>query len=187
MLRLVMIGAALIGAADLLLLLPVGLEARYGAGGLTLTVKVGPVPFRILPRKPAKGPARGRARGKKRLWRRVPLPVLRRTAGRLPRALAYLRGSVRLLRLRLHFTAGGDDPCRAAMAYARACLALEGIGRLCGPGGRADLRAEADFGGATVFDGEASVRVCLGHVLAAALCMGLAILREYYRYQKTEG
>ncbi len=182
--------AALIGAVDLLLLLPVGLDARYRSGELSLTARAGPVRVKLLPREPVKRQARAADRDVKDLLRRVPGPVLRAGAGSLPRAAGHLHGRVRLRRLIVRFTAGGDDPCRAVMAYARAGIAMEGVRRLCPARGEIDLRTDVDFGGKTSFVGQAAADARLGYVLAAAICFGAPVLREYYRYRRkaeTEG
>ena len=183
--RLALILAALAGAADLLLLLPVGLEARYAAGDFSLTARVGPVPVKLLPKRPARQDVRAADRDASDLLRRTPRYVLRIAARCAPAAVRRLRGRVRLRALRVHFTAGGPDPYRAVMAYARAGIALEGAGRLCaGRVKRVELRTAVDLDGQTALDADVAVAVRLGYVLWAGLCFCFAFLREYYRYKK---
>ena len=185
MLRLAIILAALTGAADLLLLLPVGLEARYAAGAFSLTAHAGPVPVRLLPKEPVKKEARAADREAKGVLRRTPRPVLAIAARCGLKALGRLRGRVRLRVLRLRFTAGGGDPYRAVMAYARAGLALEGVERLCaGRVRRLELRAQAVFDAPTALEAEALAQVRLGHLLWAAIVFCFAFFREYYRYKR---
>lgn len=175
-----MVLAAAVAAVDLLLLLPVGLDARYTGEGLSLRILAGPVPLgRAANRRPAAGRCRtGHGPG------RIPRPVLWRTVRRCgARAKSFLR-RVRVRTLRLHFTAGGDDPCRTAMAYAGAGLVLEGIGRLAAEHAEtAELRASARFdGGPSAVSGEVELTARLGTLLWAAACFGTALLREYFRY-----
>lgn len=180
-----MLLAALIGAADLLLLLPVGLEARYAAGAFSLTAKAGPVPVTLLPEKPARRDIEAADRETKSLLRRTPRPVLALAVRCGHAALGRLRGHVRLTRLRVRFTAGGPDPASAVAAYVRAGLALEGVRALCA--GRARelaLRTEADFDGETALEADVSVTVRLGYALWAGILFCFAFFREYYRYKR---
>ena len=74
------------------------------------------------------------------------------------------------------------------MAYGRAGLALEGIGRLWADSAAdADLRAEMAPGGRTQLDAEVRAAARLGTVAWAAAGFCFAVLREYYCYKKTEG
>ena len=182
--RLLIVLAAWIGAADLLLLLPVGLEARFGRGRLSLRARIGPVPVALLPRRPKKEEPQAESRGGRAISHRIPGPVLRASARRAARQMGRLWKRTRLKRLRLHFTAGGDDPCRAVMAYAWAGIAMEYIGRLCARREGVDLRTEVDIDGATALDAELAAAVRLGYILGAGICICFAILREYYRYKK---
>ncbi len=170
--------------AALLLLMPVGLRARYAAGAFSLTVTAGPVPVRRLPgERRRQDKIRG---GRKRVSRRIPPAVLSRAALRCRKRAGKTIRRVRLDALRLHFIAGGGDPFRTAMAYARAGAAMEGIRGMIGERvGSVDLYAGADFsGGPTVLDGAVAVKARLGTLLAAAVCFGTALLREYFRYQR---
>lgn len=175
--------AAAVAAVDLLLLLPIRLSARCTAGAFSLRVCAGPVPIGRLPGKRA---GTGRRSGGGHARRRIPLTVLARALRRCQDRLRRTVERVRLDSLRLHFTAGGDDPCRTAMAYAGAGAALEWVrGLLGGRVGREALQVRADFtGGPTVLDGGLDATVRLGTLLAAAVCFGTALLREYSRYQR---
>ena len=174
---------AALAAVALLLLMPVGLRARYAAGAFSLTVTAGPVLVRRLPGERRQDKTRA---GGKRASRRIPPAVLSRAALRCRKRVGKTLRRVRLDALRLHFTAGGGDPFRTAMAYARAGAAMEGIRGMIGERiGSVDFYAGADFsGGPTVLDGAVAVKVRLGTLLAAAVCFGTALLREYFRYQR---
>ncbi len=178
----------ILGAAALALtagaLCPVKLEGEYAAGKLTLLGRAGPV------RLPLVGPGRRGKRPERPVGagRGIPAPALWAVAAKSAgRAGGVLLRRVRVEVLRLRFVAGGDDPFRAVMAYARAGMAMEAIAaRIEG----ADLSASVDLEG-----GAASLecRICLGIRLwgaaEAAVCFGTDFLREYFRYrrQHTEG
>lgn len=183
--RLVMILAALAGTADLLLLLPVTIGARYAAGVFSLTAKAGPLTVRLLPKKRMRRQAETADRQTKSLLRRVPGPVMRASVRRGLAALGCLRGRVRLTQMRLRFTAGGRDAYSAVMAYAGAGLVMEGVRALCaGRVGQTDLRTDADFDGPTALDAAAAVQIRLGFLLWSGIYFCFAFFREYYRYKR---
>ncbi len=167
-----------------LALAPVRLEAAYANGVFTLTGRAGPVPVKLFPREEATGREleEDAEREEKSLLRRVPLPVLRLLAQSERRPLGWLLRRARIDALRLRYTAAGPDPYAAAMAYARAGLAMEGVARMVSG---ADLRAEVDFDGArSKAEGRLAVSARLGQAVYAAACFGIAFLRGYYRYKR---
>ena len=92
---------------------------------------------------------------------------------------------VQVKELRLRFIAAGPDPYKAAMAYARAGVAMEGLARLVED---AELHSDVDFDGErSTLDGRICVAARLGTIISAALCFGMAFLRGYFRYRKSEG
>ena len=177
--RLLIALAALVAAAGIVLMTPVRVHVRFSGEKLSVTAGIGPMHLR--PREKARRQGTGRKKG---LLRRVPPRVLYAGIRRGLDAAAMLLRRTRLTALRVRFTAGGDDPFRAAMACGRAGLALEGIGRLCAG---ADLRAEMAPGGRTQLDAEVRAVARLGTVAWAAAGFCFAVLREYYCYKKTEG
>ena len=64
-------------------LMPVRLETAYEKGVVTLTIRTGPVPVKLLPRERAKKLERQGERETEALWRRYPRPVLKLLAQRL--------------------------------------------------------------------------------------------------------
>lgn len=167
-----------------LALAPVRLEAAYANGIFTLTGRAGPVPVKLFPREEATGREleEDAEREEKSLLRRIPLPVLRLLAQSGRRPLGWLLRRVRIVALRLRYTAAGPDPYAAATAYARAGLAMEGVARLV-PG--ADLRAEVAFDAErSSLEGALALRVRSGQAVYAAACFGIAFLRGYYRYKR---
>lgn len=181
-----MVLAAAVAAVDILLLLPVHLGVRYGSGAFSLMVRTGPVPVKRVSWPGAADAGAGRDTPRAGALRRIPPAVLCRAARR---CWVRLRKTVRRVRLDLlsaQFTAGGDDPCRAALAYAGVGAAMEGIQALAaGRARRVALSARADLdGGPTAFDGRVDLTARLGTVLGAAVCFGTALLREYSLYQR---
>lgn len=170
--------------AALLPLIPLRVNAACEDGVFTLSGRAGPVPVKLFPRQTArkKRVENDAAKDRKKLTERVPPPVLRmllesgcETAGRFWRR-------ARIYALRVRYTAGGSDPARAVMAYARAGVAMEGIAAAVDC---ADLRADVDLdGGRSRFAGQVGVTARLGSVLAALFCFGIAFLRRYYQYKR---
>ena len=180
--RLAIILAALVGAADMLLLLPVGLEARYAAGAFSLTAHAGPASVRLLPRRPVKKEVKAADWEAKAVQGQTSRPVLGMAARCALKALRRLRGRVRIARLRARFTAGGPDPARAVMAYARAGLALEAVDALCP--GQTDLRTELAFDRPSALEADMLARTRLGFVLWAGITFCFAFFREYYHHKR---
>ena len=171
---------AVLGALGALALAPVAVEAAYQDGCFMLTGRAGPVPVKLFPRKRT-GAGKAVERKGKRPSRRPSPPVLRMLADCGCKALAKLLRRVRIGLLQVHYTAGGPDPCRAAMAYARAGLAMEGVSRLVK---NADLRADVDFDGdRPLFSGRLRISARLGTLFCGAAGFGMDFLRKYFRYK----
>ncbi len=181
------IAGAVLGSLGLLALAPVAVEAAYEDGRFVLTGRAGPVPVKLFPReKTEAGNAEKSAEEKKkRSFRHLTPPVLRILADCGCRAFAKLIRRVRIGLLQARYTAGGPDPYRAAMAYARAGLAMEGVARLVE---NADLRADVDFDGAgPLFAGRVRIFARLGTVLWGAAGFGMDFLRKYLCYKRGKG
>lgn len=177
------IGAVLACLAALALA-PVRLEAAYGDGVFTLTGRAGPVPVKLFPREKATGREleRQSRRDMRELLRRLPPPVLGLLVRNGCRLFGRLARRARIRSLRLRYTAAGPDPFSAAMAYARAGVAMEGIARMVR---NADLRAEVDFDGApSRLTGGIALQAPFGEIVCAAVCFGIGFLRGYYRYNQ---
>ena len=166
----------ILGAAALALtagaLCPVKLEGEYAAGKLTLLGRAGPV------RLPLAGPGRREKRPERPAGagRGIPAPALWAMAAKSAgRAGGVFLRRVRVEVLRLRFVAGGDDPFRAVMAYAREGMAMS---------------ASVDLeGGAASLECRICLWIRLWGAAEAAVCFGTDFLREYFRYrrQHTEG
>lgn len=186
----VLIGlASAVMALDLILLLPVGLTARYAGGRMTLSLRAGPVAVMRRPKQDARPSPRTHRRNILDRARSIPRPLLRAAAEQAMKAWRRYEKRVRVDLVHLHVTAGGPDPYAAAMAYARAGAALEGIKALWEDRAvRTELQARADFfGGKTALEAGLGLTVRLGYLLGAGICFGTGLLGAYFRYRKTEG
>ncbi len=138
--------------------IPVGVDASWGQGTFSLKIRVGPFPFRALPKRPESGKRRHKIPfpGKdKEEPVRLPLPVLKALVLRGCDALCRAVRRARVDTLRIRYTAAGPDPYEAALAYGAAGTAMEGLlalagGRIADPDLRADV--EVDGGEQTVAD-----------------------------------
>ena len=183
--------AAVILTATALILMPVGLDARYMGGKFSLTGRAGPVPVQIIPREKIteKELEKDAEKEGETLLDRLPSPpVLRLLIENGGKAAGRILCSVQVKVLRACFIAGGPDPYAAAMAYARAGVAMDGIARWAqGRVERAELRAGVDFdSGKAAFEGEMELTARLGRILYIAACFGIGFLRGYFRCKKTE-
>lgn len=170
---------ALIAAALVLLsLIRLGVWVSYRSGVLTLKGKVGPVKLTILPQKEKK-PAKKKPRPEKSaedkpkkqpkellaLARRA-LPVALEAAGRLKR-------KIRVDRLFLDVTVGGEDPAAAAITYGGINAALGMIWPLVEQNFNVKdrcIRTAMDFSAAeTDLSLEVAATLTVGQVLALAL------------------
>ncbi len=183
--------ASAVMALDMILLLPVGLTARYAGGEMTLVLRAGPVAVKRLGWRAGAKKEAGRTarRSVPDILRDTPLPLLRMGAEQVLMVWRRYKKRVRVDLVRLHITAGGADPYAAAMAYAWAGMVLEGAAALCADRAvPAELRARADFsGGPTALEAGLGLTVRLGYILGAGICFGTGLLRAYFRYRKTEG
>lgn len=174
----------------LLGLIPVGIDAAWEDGSFSLKIKAGPVPFRVLPKKPTDENERHKTpfpgEDKKEPIRLPPLPVLKALALRGCDALCRAVRRVRVDTLRIHYTAAGADPCRVALAYGAAGMAMESLlaladGRIAHP----DLRAEADFdGGKQTFSGTIVATLRLYQAAAIGGRFALGFWGDWRAYRK---
>lgn len=185
----------------LLLLLRVGVELRLGEP-LTVTLRLGPVRKRLLPRtkkeqtpkkrkekKPKEGqkdkPGKGKAKpGPKELRQGAALllPALRKALGRT-------RRSIRVHPLNVHVVFGGDDPAETAERCGWATAAMwslmpqaERLLRIPEP----HIRLDTDFQAAeTRTEGEIGLSIRIGSALGVALALLPAALRWYRSLPET--
>ncbi|MCD7770109.1 MAG: hypothetical protein LUH36_08365 [Oscillospiraceae bacterium] len=169
--------------------IPVGVDVSWGRGTFSLKIRVGPFPFRALP----KGPGDGKRRHKflfpgkdKEEPVRLPLPVLKALVLRGCDALCRAVRRARVDTLRIRYTAAGPDPYEAALAYGAAGTAMEGLlalagGRIAHP----DLRADVDFDGSEQsFSGAAVATMRLYQAMAIGGRFALGLWRDWRAYRK---
>ncbi|MCD7844260.1 MAG: hypothetical protein LUG57_00045 [Oscillospiraceae bacterium] len=181
------VSGIIIPSLVLLGLLPVRVSVSWEGGAFSLKIMAGPVPFRVLPKKPERGrhktPSAGKANREPVC---LPPPVLKALALRGLDALGRLIRRGRVDTLRLHYTAAGPDPYRAAMTYLAVGTAMEGLlaaadGRVSHP----DLRAAVDFdGGEPELFGTVTATVRLYRAAAVAGRFALGFWGDWRAYRK---
>ena len=102
----------------------------------------------------------------------------------LCRLLSRLRADI----LKVHFTAASADPSTAAMMYAAAGTAMDGLLRVGGDRiSHPDLRASVDFDSETiVIDLHLRLSIRVYQAVGAALGFGWGFLRDYWKLKKED-
>lgn len=187
----------LVIAAVLVLIgcIPVGVDARYGAAGVFLAAKLGPVRLQLLPqkpkkkkKKPAKQPPAVKPAEKKPAEKKQN-PLLSGGVDGLMQLLTLaldtlgdLRRKLRVNALMLHVTVpGGDDPAKAAMNYGRAWAAIgaltPAVERLFVIKKR-DIQPELNYNETQMkVDAHLVTTITIGRSLALALRAGVGFLK----------
>ena len=176
--------------------IPVGVDARYGADGIFLAAKIGPVRLQLLPQKPKKKkkkpakkqqPAAKPAKKKPAEKKKNPLlsggvDGLLQLLGLAFDTLGDLRRKLRVNALMLHVTVpGGDDPAKAAMNYGRAWAAIgaltPAVERLFVIKKR-DIQPELNYNETQMkVDAHLVTTITIGRSLALALRAGVGFLK----------
>lgn len=176
--------------------IPVGVDARYGADGIFLAAKLGPVQLQLLPQKPKKKkkkpakkqqPAAKPAKKKPAEKKKNPLlsggvDGLLQLLGLAFDTLGDLRRKLRVNELTLHVTVpGGDDPAKAAMNYGRAWAAIgaltPAVERLFVIKKR-DIQPELNYNETQMkVDAHLVTTITIGRSLALALRAGVGFLK----------
>ena len=174
--------------------IPAGVDARYGAAGVFLAAKLGPVRLQLLPQKPKKKkPAKKQQPAakpaEKKPAEKKQNPLLSGGVDGLMQLLTLaldtlgdLRRKLRVNALMLHVTVpGGDDPAKAAMNYGRAWAA---IGALTPAMERLfvikkrDIRPELNYNETQMkVDAHLVTTITIGRSLALALRAGVGFLK----------
>lgn len=178
-----------LGALALLSLVPLGADIVYdGADGFSPSLRVWLVPIRPGGKKTdGKKSEKAGAPAKKK--RRPPsLGVIKLLLVHGYGALCRLVKRARVDILCLRFTAAGPDPAAAAMEYAAAGSALDGL-RLMGEGRvrRLELRADVDFDGARpILTLHVRAGLRLGALIGIGLRFGAGFLWDYMHLKREE-
>ncbi len=182
----------------LILLLPVGIDAAYASGALTLKLKTGPIRIQLLPAKKKKKPKQRKEKptradqdssghddaGKLRLGRDDVLTLLRLVLRTLRRFRKHL--SVDLLRL--YWIAAAEDPYDAAVQYGAMNAALTAVIPLAESVLKIrekDVRTDFDFEARSpVIDARAVATLQVWEILFIVLCAGAAAVSWYLGKRK---
>lgn len=182
-----------IGAILLLLLLigqvPLAADVVWNADGFGFSARVWFFPLRLeggaargsAPKEKKKSPARE----KKALPSRPILKILVINGYHtLCRIVSRLRTDI----LKVHFTAASADPSAAAMMYAAAGTAMDGLLRAGGDRiSHPDLRATVDFESETpAVDLHLRLSIRVRQAVGAALGFGYGFLRDYLRLKRED-
>lgn len=191
--------AIILALLILLLLLPVGVDASFLGGALTVKVKAGPVKLRLIParkkkekpgkekKKKAKPPKEKKApeeKKKQKLTRDDIFGIARLGL----KALSRLRKSLSIDLLMLHLTAGAEDPYDAVMQYG---YVNAGLGALLPLLHRAvkvrkeDIATAVDLNsGKTSVDLRLAATLQIWEILYIALCAGVGFLGWMHKRKK---
>jgi len=183
--------------------IPVGVDARYGADGVSLAAKVGLFRLQLLPQKPekkkkkpvkkqqpaAKPAEKQPAEKKKNPLLSGGLDGLMQLLGLALDTLGELRRKLRVNELTLRVTVpGGGDPAKAAMSYGRAWAA---IGALTPAMERLfvikkrDIRPALDYTiSNTQVDAHLVTTITIGRSLALVLRVGIRFLKILNKRKK---
>lgn len=185
-----------LGILTLLAVLPLGVAARYDAGGAVIQVIAGPVRFPLYPskrKKPEKKAEKKKKTGKKTVASREEkqtggsvtdfLPLLRV----LLDFLGSFRRKLRVNRLEMKLILASDDPGALAMNYGRAWAALGNLlpqlERLFVIRKR-DLQVECDFtADQTTIFARLDLTITLGRLLALLTVYGIRTASVFSKIQ----
>lgn len=182
----------------LLLLLPVGVDAAFAEGVLSLKVKAGPVKVRILPAKPKKHGEKPEEKKPKKPKRKKEKPAkpkrkltfedIKGIARLALRALSRLRRMLSIDVLMLHLRVGGDDPYETVVRYGTINAALgAGLPYLhrAFKIRKQDIQTAIDFAGdKTSADARFEGSYRIWEILLIAVCAGASFIVWTLRRRK---
>ncbi len=179
----------------LICLIPVGADIRFRDGVFSFAARVWLFSIR-LGGEGKKKPDRGKKKKQKEQDEEADKPKKKLPPMALVRILLQngypmlcriiSRGRIDVLRI--HFTAAGADPADAAMLYAAAGTAMDGLlhissGRIRRP----DLRADVDFeSDKMLIDLNIRLTERIGGLLGAAIRFGVSFLIDFIRFKREE-
>lgn len=185
-----------LGALGLLAVMPLGVQAAYDSGGLTVNLVIGPTKVQVFPRKRAK-------KEKARPERKAPKPAQKAAGGSqkqkqggsihdfegiLRRILAFLghfRRKLVIRNLKMKLIMAGSDPCDLAVNYGKTWAALGNVLPLLERIFRIrnrNIEVACDFcGEQTTVVAEIDIVISLGRLLSLVTVHGLHILSEFIK------
>ena len=178
-------------------LIPIGADASYGEDGFALSARVwlfnislggGKKPKKQKKPKKEKKKKKEEPEAEKKKKKLPPLEVIQMALKRVFRLLCRLVSGLRVELLRIHFTAGFDDPCTTALAYGAAGTAMETLLQLGEKNiARHDLRVDADFDAAEpIIDFRIRITIRIGRLVGAVLGLVFGFMRDFLPYKLRE-
>lgn len=172
--------------------LPIGISAVYNTAGPKVQVLVGPVRLTVYPRK------KKSADENKKQTKKTPAQNKQTSGGSakdfvplLHRVLDFLRavkGKLRVRRLDLKLTLGGDDPADLAVNYGRAWAAIGNLIPLLERHfviQKRDVEVQCDFTSyETCIYARLDLTITVGRLLRLGASHGIPALREYLNIMK---
>lgn len=177
----------------LFLILPVGVDAAFARSQFTLKCKIGPFHLRLLPGKPGKRrkkappahqPDKPKKEAKLKLNKNDIFSLLRILLRTLKRVQAHL--SIDLLRL--HWTAGAEDPYDAVMQYGGLNAGLNTLYPLAHAVlhiREEDLYTDLSYElSKPEIDARVVATLQIWEILLIGICAGAAVLRWYWNKRR---
>ncbi len=186
-----------LGIIVLLMLLPLGVTARYGESGALVKAIAGPARIRLYPRKKKeKKPKPEKPAEKEKTASQAKEPAEKGGSWKdfLPLVrtaldfLGDLRRKLRVERLELKLILAGDDPADLAQNYGRIWAAVGNLFPLLERAfviKKRDVEVECDFvAEETRVAARLDLTITLGRLLVLVVRYGIRILRQYLKIQK---
>lgn len=183
----------------LFLLLPVGVKLRYDENGTAMSVLLGLLSIRLLPRKRPKKPKKKEKKqpSKAKHWKEAKKPAPATLGGKLSGLLPFVHMAIELLgdfrrrlclKYQIRLTVGGSDPAETAKNYGAAWAAvgmatplLQGAFRVKSQ----DIAVRCDFlSEESTVAAELNVTIRIGQGLWLLLRYGVRFIKQWYAYKK---
>lgn len=185
----------ILAAVVLILLIPIGVSGGWDFGEIGLTILVGPLKLRLLPKKPPKPgkekkPKAPKAKKDKPKKPRgsITFQTITDYARLGVRALGRFRRRLCIRKLKIWYLAAASDPCDAAVAYGRANAAIAELLSLLHAAFEVkeqDVRLRVDFSeekSQFSVGGELTIR--FGQILFVGLCALIDFLKIMIKQRK---
>lgn len=186
----------------LLMILPLGVSARYDFRGALVCVIAGPIRIQVFPRKKKKEKKKQASKVNKTTEK--PAASQKSSDGEVKKGgsvtdflplvyrvldfLGDLRRKLRIDRLELKLVMAGDDPCDLAVNYGRAWAAVGNLFPLlerCFVIKKRDVTVECDFTGDKILVfARVDITITVARIFSLGIRHGIRILRDYLKIMK---
>ncbi len=188
-----------LGVTAALSVLPLGVIARYHAGGPLVQAYIGPVPITLYPARNKKAEEKKPAKKKSGNKKTTGTSAKKKSGGSITDfvplvklALDFLeeffRKKLRVKRLELKVILSGGDPCDLAVNYGKCWAALGNLWPLLEELlviKKRDVEIECDFtSDKTLVFARVDLSITLGRLLSLAVRYGIRALKEIFKLQK---